>query len=92
MNEATIRRRHEEAGKIRVSRYDYECGDEITGTSKPCVGYVLSGRCTFASGETTTLLEPGDVLAFSGGQYTIRNDHADFACVVWVWELPAGFG
>ena len=87
MTESSIRRRQAELGRARISRYTYERGDEIIGTSKACVAYVLKGRCLLTSGEATTSLEAGDVLSFSGGDLKIRVDEEDPAVVVWVWAF-----
>ena len=91
MTESTIRAIHNAPERARVSRYDYEAGDEIEGTSMPCTGYVLEGRLTLVSEEGTASFEPGDVFAFSGGNYVLKINSPAAAVVVWAWELPDHF-
>jgi hypothetical protein len=88
MTESLIRSISGAPASVRVSTYQYEAGDEIEGTSRPCTVYVMSGSLEVASEAGAALLEQEDVLAFIGGDYTLRIGRTTPAVVVWVWDLP----
>ena len=86
--ESAIRALHCAPERARVSKYVYEAGDEIEGTSRRCTGYVLDGSLAFTSSEGAVSLEKGDVFIFAGGDYSLTVDAGTPAVVVWAWELP----
>lgn len=88
MSESAIRLIHGAPERARVSRYTYEVGDEIQGTSKHCTCYLLQGAFTFVSKEGTASFEADDVFVFSGGDYSLRVDGTTRAIAIWAWELP----
>ena len=88
MTDAAVRFLHGAPRSARVSKYTYEAGDDIEGTSKETKGYVLAGRVTFSCADGCALLEAGDVVEFSGGDYTLRVGPREAAIVLWAWDLP----
>lgn len=92
LTESTVRTLHGPPKNARVSSYNYPAGDEIEGTSKPCIGYLIKGHVVFRSGGQMYSLEPDDVFEFGGGNYTMSIDPSVDAVVIWVWDLPLGFG
>ncbi|MGC4067460.1 MAG: hypothetical protein QM784_22995 [Polyangiaceae bacterium] len=92
MTEAAIRLLYEGSGKVRISKYAYDPGDVIEGQGKKCRGYVLSGSLTFSTEQGAALLRAGEIWMFSGGAYSIKVGEPEGALVLWVWELPPGFG
>jgi hypothetical protein len=92
MTESAIRALPEHLQQTRVSKYTYPADDEVEGTSKPCRGYVLAGRIVLRSNHGVASFETGNVFEFAGGDYVLKVDNASDATVIWVWELPTGFG
>jgi uncharacterized cupin superfamily protein len=87
ITESAIRALHHAPEVARVSKYVYEPGDSVEGTSKRSTCYVLEGRFQFTSEEGSASFEKGDVFVFAGGDYLLTVETLTAAIVVWAWEL-----